>query len=68
MFALPFLDDDEEEEFMKGKKERMLNSMLDGSLRGIGIYGAIVSTIKNMAAIVPIIAKAIADLLNFFSI
>tara|TARA_R100000544_G_scaffold10252_1_gene4410 strand:- start:228 stop:10646 length:10419 start_codon:yes stop_codon:yes gene_type:complete len=48
LFALPFLDDDEEEEFLKGKKERMLNSMLDGSLRGIGIYGAIVSTIKNM--------------------
>jgi len=48
LFALPFLDDDEEEEFLKGKKERMLNNMLDGSLRGIGVYGAIVSTIKNM--------------------
>ncbi len=48
LFALPFLDDDEEEDFLEGKKARMLNSMLDGSLRGIGIYGAIVSTIKNM--------------------
>ena len=48
LFALPFLDDDEEEEFMEGKKARMLNSMLDGSLRGIGVYGAGISTIKNM--------------------
>jgi len=48
LFALPFLDDDEEKDFLEGKKARMLNSMLDGSLRGIGIYGAIVSTIKNM--------------------
>jgi len=48
LFALPFLDDEEEEDFLKGKKERMLNNMLDGSLRGIGVYGAAVSTIKNM--------------------
>ena len=48
LFALPFLDDDEEEEFLDGKKERMLQGMLDSSLRGIGVYGAIVATIKNM--------------------
>ena len=48
LFALPFLDDDEEEEFLDGKKERMLNGMLDSSLRGIGVYGAILATIKNM--------------------
>ena len=48
LFALPFLDDEEEEDFLKGKKSRMLNSMLDSSLRGIGVYGAAFSTIKNM--------------------
>ena len=48
LFALPFLDDEEEEDFLKGKKSRMLNSMLDSSLRGIGVYGAALSTIKNM--------------------
>ena len=48
LFALPFLDDEEREEVLDKKSERVLNTMLDSTLRGIGIYGAAVSTIKNM--------------------
>jgi len=48
LFALPFLDDEEREEVLDKKSQRVLNTMLDSTLRGIGIYGAAVSTIKNM--------------------
>ena len=48
LFALPFLDDEEREEVIDKKSQRILNTMLDSTLRGIGIYGAAVSTIKNM--------------------
>jgi len=53
-FALiPGFDDEEDEEkkskeFDK-KEERILNSMVDTMLRGSGVYGAIVSTLKNTA-------------------
>jgi len=53
-FALiPGFDDEEDEEkkskeFDK-KEERILNSMVDTMLRGSGVYGAIVSTLKNSA-------------------
>ena len=40
--------DDDDEEFFKKKKDRVANGMADGILRGLGIGGAIVSTIKNM--------------------
>ena len=46
------LDDDEESkktaEFLK-KKERVINGSIDTILRGSGIYGVAVSTLKNMA-------------------
>ena len=48
LFAMMFGDDDDEEFFDK-KKERMLNGSLDSLLRGMGVGGAVVSTVKNMA-------------------
>ena len=55
LFAmLPGFDGDENENEMKqaeidaAKKARVLNNMLDTFLRGSGLPGAIVSTIKNM--------------------
>ena len=42
-------DDDEEDEFFAQRKDRIANSMIDGILRGSGVGGAVVSTIKNMA-------------------
>ena len=48
LFALPFLSDEEDEELIDKKGARMLNSMLDSTLRGIGVYGAVVATVKNM--------------------
>jgi hypothetical protein len=46
--------DNEDDEEKKGKEfdkkeERILNSMVDTMLRGSGVYGAIVSTLKNTA-------------------
>ena len=51
LFAMMFglEDKEDEEEFFKKKKDRVANSMLDGILRGIGVGGAVVSTVKNMA-------------------
>ena len=49
IFAMMFGDDDDEnEEFFKKKKHRVANSMVDGILRGIGVAGAVVATVKNM--------------------
>ena len=48
LFAAMF-DDDEDDERMLKKKERILNGTLDSILRGSGVMGAVVSTIKNMA-------------------
>ena len=51
LFALAF-DDDEDDEKKAATKEkkmkRLYNGMLDSILRGTGVGGAIVSTIKNM--------------------
>ncbi len=52
LFAtIPGFDDEEDEEKRKQtldkKEERILNSMVDTMLRGSGIYGAIVATMKN---------------------
>ena len=49
--SIPGFDDEEDEEkketnFDK-KEERILNSMVDTMLRGSGVYGAIVATMKN---------------------
>ena len=48
MFALAFADDEEEEELkIDKKKTRIVNGMADTILRGSGLYGAVVSTVKN---------------------
>jgi hypothetical protein len=49
LFAMLFGDDEDDEEFFDKKKERVLNGTVDSVLRGMGIQGAIVSTLKNMA-------------------
>ena len=40
-------DDEEDEEFLDKKVERIANGTLDTLLRGSGIYGAVLSTVKN---------------------
>jgi hypothetical protein len=47
LFGLMFGDEDDEE-FFKKKKHRVADNMVDGILRGLGVGGAVVSTIKNM--------------------
>ena len=49
LFAVMFGDDDEENEAFLKKKERVINGSIDTILRGSGIYGVAVSTLKNMA-------------------
>ena len=48
LFSLAF-GEDEDEDFANKKKLRVINGMMDTILRGLGIAGAVVSTIKNMA-------------------
>ena len=48
LFAMMFEDDENEERWLK-KKERVLNGSIDSILRGSGIGGAVLSTLKNMA-------------------
>jgi uncharacterized membrane protein len=49
LFTMMFDDDDEENNVLFNKKsERMVNGSIDSVLRGAGVLGAIVSTIKNM--------------------
>ena len=47
LFAVMFDDDDQDDEFLDTKVQRIGNSTLDSLLRGSGIYGAILSTAKN---------------------
>ena len=49
LFAVMFGDQDEDEEKFLKKKERVINGTFDSILRGSGIYGVAVSTLKNMA-------------------
>jgi hypothetical protein len=49
LFAVMFGDEDEENEKFLKKKERVINGTIDSILRGSGIYGVAVSTLKNMA-------------------
>ena len=49
LFALMFDDEKEENEQLLKKRERVINGTIDSILRGSGIYGAAVSTLKNMA-------------------
>jgi len=48
MFAVMFGDEDEDNEKFLEKRERVINGAVDTILRGSGIYGVAVSTIKNM--------------------
>ena len=49
LFAVMFgTSDDDEEAYLK-KKERVISGSIDTILRGAGIYGVAVSTLKNMA-------------------
>ncbi len=51
LFAMLFSEDDEEDEktqkFFKSKRDRVINGTIDTILRGSGVAGAIVATIKN---------------------
>ena len=47
LFAAAF-DDDDDDKALQDKEVRIANSMLDSILRGVGIYGAIASTGKNI--------------------
>ena len=47
LFALAFDDEEPEEDEIDKKTTRILNGMLDSLLRGSGLAGAVVSTIKN---------------------
>ena len=50
LFAIAFSDDEEDESFLtKYKGAKTINSMTDNILRGLGIGGAVVSTLKNIA-------------------
>lgn len=48
LFMMMFDDDEDDEKFLK-KKERMINGTIDSILRGTGVWGAVVATLKNMA-------------------
>jgi len=48
LFAVMFDDDDDESEAFLKKKERVINGSIDTILRGSGIYGVGISTLKNM--------------------
>ena len=45
--AFLMFGDDEEDKNRDKKEQRVLNGMLDTLLRGVGVYGALVSTAKN---------------------
>ena len=47
LFAMMFDDDEQDEEFFDKKKDRILNGTLDSLLRGMGVGGAVFSTLKN---------------------
>ena len=48
LFAMMFSDEEDDDEFFEKKKDRVANSMVDGLLRGMGIAGGVISTMKNM--------------------
>ena len=49
LFAVMFGDEDESNEKFLQKQERVINGTIDSILRGSGIYGVAISTLKNMA-------------------
>ena len=50
LFAAIFDDDEEDEKLIK-KKEYMINGSIDSVLRGAGVMGSVIATLKNMARI-----------------
>jgi len=48
LFMAMFDDDEEDERWLK-KKERVVNGSIDSILRGTGVWGSAVATLKNMA-------------------
>jgi shikimate kinase len=48
LFSAMFDEDEDDKRFLE-KKERMINGSIDSVLRGTGVMGAVVSTLKNMA-------------------
>ena len=48
LFAMMFSDDEEDVEFFNKKKHMVADNMVDGVLRGLGVHGAVISTIKNI--------------------
>jgi len=49
LFAIAFGDDDDkDDEFFKKKRDRVINGSIDTILRGMGIGGAVVATLKNV--------------------
>ena len=46
---MAMFDDDEEDEKWLNKKERMINGSIDSVLRGTGVMGGVIATLKNMA-------------------
>jgi len=49
LFLAMFGFEDEDEEKLLKKKERAINGTLDSILRGTGVWGSVVATLKNMA-------------------
>jgi len=49
LFAIMFGEDEEDEKLVARKKGRILQGTLDSLLRGIGVTGAVISTLKNTA-------------------
>ena len=47
LFMMMFDDNEDDEKFLK-KKERVINGTIDSILRGTGVWGAVVATLKNM--------------------
>jgi len=48
LFAMMFDDDADDEKLLK-KQERVINGSIDSVLRGTGVWGAVIATLKNMA-------------------
>ena len=48
LFAVLFSDDEEESDVLQEKGLKTANSLIDNLLRGMGIGGAVISTIKNL--------------------
>ena len=46
---MAMFDDDEDDKKLLKKKERAINQSIDSVLRGTGVWGAVIATLKNMA-------------------